>query len=116
MIRRLAALLLLPLVALAAEENRLPNGDFDKGATATKIPGWTEVDGLTTFFVREKGRGRILKIDTDVNLADANERWKEMEKPAKERPAARPKNPTKAALPPYCPPSMGSPTHWSPAG
>ncbi len=102
MIRRLLALLcLLPVVALAAEEerNRVGNGDFEKGAAkATKIPGWTEVDGLTTFFPREKGRGRVLMIDTDVLLGDANERWEEMEKPAKERPAAKAKRPTK---PPY---------------
>ena len=37
-------------------------------------------------------------IDTDVLLGDANERWTEMEKPAKDRPAAKPKRPTK---PPY---------------
>ena len=97
MIRRVSLLLLLPLLAAAAaeEENRIANGDFEKGeAKATKIPGWTEVDGLTTFFVTEKGRGRVLLIDTDVTLAEANARWKEMEKPAAERPPAKKKGPT----------------------
>ena len=83
---------------MAAEEERnlVPNGSFGEGAAdATKIPGWTEVDGLTTFFVNEPGRGRVLSIDTDVNLSEANARWEEMKLPADERPAAQPKGPTR---------------------
>jgi hypothetical protein len=88
--------LLLPVALLGAEErNLVGNGAFEEGAAgATKVPGWTEVDGLTTFFVSEPGRGRVLLIDTDVNLSEANERWKEMEKPAAERPPAKPKGET----------------------
>jgi hypothetical protein len=52
------------------------------------------VDGLTTFFANEPGRGRVLRIDTDVRLAEADARWLEMEKPAAERPPAKPKGPT----------------------
>jgi hypothetical protein len=87
---------LLIAVALAGERNLVPNGSFDEGAAgATKVPGWTEVDGLTTFFVDEPGRGRVLEIDTDVNLSEANARWEEMALPASERPKAKPKGPTR---------------------
>ena len=66
-------LLLFLSVALSfgqePERNLVGNGNFDEGAPrATKIPGWTEVDGLTTFFTTTPSRGRVLKIDTDVLL------------------------------------------------
>ncbi len=91
--------LLLFVVALAfgeeGERNLAGNGSFDEGAPrATKVPGWTEVDGLTTFFDVTPSRGRVLRIDTDVLLGEANARWKEMELPRSERPAARKKGPT----------------------
>ncbi len=98
--RRAARLFLLLACATAAragdaERNLLPNGGFEEGAAgATLLPGWTEADGLTTFFESAEGRGRVLRIDTDVNLAEADARWLEMGKPAGERPAARPKGPT----------------------
>jgi len=77
--------------------NLVENGDFETGdGSPTKLAGWTEVDGLTTFFVRDSARGRMLKIDTDVNLTEADTRWKEMEKPAADRSKAAPKGPTKA--------------------
>jgi len=97
-IRRIALLLLLPLVvATAAERNLVANGDFEAGPkSGSKLPGWTETDGLTTFFVRDSTRRRMLKIDTDVTLAEADARWKEMEKAAAERPKAKAKGPTKA--------------------
>jgi len=99
-IRRIALLLLLPVVAAtAAERNLLVNGDFEAGPKlGSKLPGWTETDDLTTFFVRDSARGRMLKIDTDVTIEDANARWKQMELPAEKRPKAKPKGPTK---PPY---------------
>ncbi|MHC4860265.1 MAG: carbohydrate binding domain-containing protein, partial [Planctomycetota bacterium] len=86
----------LQVLLFAGEErNLVGNGAFEEGAPgATKIPGWTEVDGLTTFFVSEQGRGRVLLIDTDVNLSEANARWEEMKLPPAERPAAQPKGPT----------------------
>ena len=92
MIRRIALLLLLPVLAAnAAEQNLLANGDFEAGPkSGSKLPGWTETDGLTTFFVRDSARSRMLKIDTDVTIKDANARWKEMEKPAAKRPKAKP--------------------------
>ncbi|MCU0727434.1 MAG: hypothetical protein MUE73_16875, partial [Planctomycetes bacterium] len=98
---RLSAALVLGLALLAAagaEEGGelLPNGGFEEGAAgATRIPGWTEVDGLTTFFTTIAGRGRVLLIDTDVNLVEADERWKEMELPTEKRQAARPKGVTR---------------------
>ena len=86
----------LPAVAAGGDRNLVPNGNFDEGAgKATKIPGWTEVDGLTTFFVGSEGRRRVLMIDTDVNLVEADARWEEMARPKAERPAAKPKGPTK---------------------
>lgn len=99
--RRAAPLLLLPLLLLPARaaddaRNLVANGGFEEGAAdATAIPGWSEVDGLTTFWKTEPGRGRVLMIDTDVNLSEANERWKEMELPPEQRPAAKPKGPTR---------------------
>jgi hypothetical protein len=94
-------LILLLLAALAVgqepepERNLVGNGAFDDGTKrATKIPGWTEVDGLTTFFPTAGSRGRVLRIDTDVLLEEANTRWKEMELPPEERPPATQKGPT----------------------
>jgi hypothetical protein len=94
------ALLILTFLAGAlageGERNLVGNGGFDEGrAKASKIPGWTEVDGLTTFFEVASGRGTVLRIDTDVNLSEANERWLEMAKPRKERAKPKPKGPTK---------------------
>ena len=92
------AVLLLSALAMGreGEDNRVGNGDFDGGeAGATKIPGWTEVDGLTTFFEIVPGRGRVLRIDTDVNLSEANVRWEEMALPPEARPAAKPKGQTR---------------------
>jgi hypothetical protein len=96
-VRRILFLLLLTALALGqeAERNLVPNADFDQGAEgAAKIPGWTEVDGLTTFFEQAEGRGRVLRIDTDVNLVEADVRWEEMKLPAADRPAAKPKGAT----------------------
>ncbi len=97
--RRILLPVLLLLAALASgqetERNLVGNGAFDEGTPrATKIPGWTEVDGLTTFFTTTPSRGRVLKIDTDVLLEEANARWKEMELPLEERPKASRKGPT----------------------
>jgi hypothetical protein len=99
-VKAVRAILVVLLAAgvLGAEEgerNLVPNGDFEEGEKgATKIPGWTEVDGLTTFLESAPGRGRVLRIDTDVLLAEANARWKEMELPPLHRPPAKPKGPT----------------------
>jgi len=93
--RTAIALLAALLLAAGQERNLLENGGFDEGPSgASEIPGWTEVDGLTTFFPTEPGRGRVLRIDTDVRLAEANARWEEMARPREERPPPKPKGPT----------------------
>jgi hypothetical protein len=100
-VRRVGTVILLVSGLAAAfagegERNLVGNGDFNEGrGTASEIPGWTEVDGLTTFFEVATGRGRVLKIDTDVNISEANERWREMAKPKAERAKAKKKGPTK---------------------
>lgn len=91
----LALALLGPAPAGEEERNLVANGGFEEGPPgASKIPGWTEADGLTTFFESEPGRGRVLRIDTDVLLTEADARWEEMALPAEERPPAKPKGPT----------------------
>lgn len=53
----------------AAGENLLRNGSFDDGET--RAAHWERANGLTTFFVRAKGRGRVVKMDTQVERNQA---------------------------------------------
>lgn len=85
--------------------NLVANGGFEeKGAAGPRgwgmvgLPGGgQEVDGLTSFWVKEGPEGSsCLKFDTDVNLEEAKERWKHIREGGKD--AARPKSPTR---PPY---------------
>jgi len=56
--------LLFMSISLFAGKNLLPNGNFESGKdTADK---WEKVDNLTSFWVMEKGRGRILKLDSRI--------------------------------------------------
>lgn len=65
----LATLLAAAVSTLFAGENLLLNGTFDDGdATAAH---WEPADGLTTFFVNEPGRGRIVMMDTGVERRQA---------------------------------------------
>jgi hypothetical protein len=57
--------------------------------------GGQEVDGLTSFWVKEGPDGSwCLKYDTDVNLDEAKARWEEVRKGGTS--PARPKSPTKS--------------------
>ena len=52
--------MIFTLLLIAA--NLLPNGTFDEGNAAPVR--WERADGLTSFWISEKGRGRILKLDS----------------------------------------------------
>lgn len=75
--------------------NLLTNGDFESGEAG--IPtGWGPLDNLTTFWVEggPSGKGKCLKIDTDVYLAE----WEEHKKAVAEgRADVRQKTPTSGA-------------------
>lgn len=60
----LIIVLLFSSISLFAGENLLPNGNFDSGKNGAKK--WEKVDNLTSFWVMEKGRGRVLKLDSRV--------------------------------------------------
>ena len=64
------SILFLTLSAVAAEhENLLENGSFDKGG---KTPdNWESANGLTSFYVKEEGRGRIVKMDSRISRKEA---------------------------------------------
>ena len=80
---------------LLAAANLLPNGTFDEGKTAPVH--WERADGLTSFWITEKGRGRILKLDSRPErkqvLAYQAER--------KKNPSAPPPKPILAKAPYY---------------
>ncbi|MFO7937649.1 MAG: hypothetical protein R6V06_08615 [Kiritimatiellia bacterium] len=56
---------------LWAGENLVKNGSFDEG-TAYALH-WERADGLTSFFEKEEGRGRIVRMDTQVERQQALE-------------------------------------------
>jgi len=62
--------MLAPL-PLAAGANLIRNGSFDEGADTALY--WERADGLTTFYEREEGRGRIVRMDTLVDRDQALE-------------------------------------------
>ncbi len=65
-----AAVFLFMSAALAAEhENLLENGSFDYGE---KTPdSWEPANGLTSFYINEPGRGRIVKMDSRISRMQA---------------------------------------------
>ncbi|MEI8244879.1 MAG: hypothetical protein WCI51_03565 [Lentisphaerota bacterium] len=65
------------LLCLSAGENLLPNGNFDEGES--NAANWEKTDGLTSFWVSEDGRGRVLKMDTRVSNDQVLE-WKNKRK------------------------------------
>ncbi len=65
----LAALLVAAGTWLRAGENLIPNGTFDEGEPFAAH--WERADGLTSFFEKEEGRGRIVKMDTLVDRDQA---------------------------------------------
>ncbi len=66
-------------------DNLFPNGDFEEGklAVAPDSPEpvtpahWQTIDGLSTFWVKEKDakRGKVLKFDTDISQSQAYDWW-----------------------------------------
>jgi hypothetical protein len=72
-----AMLYALCAAPLHAGENLIKNGNFDGGGEYAL--NWERADGLTSFFEREEGRGRIVKMDTQVERQQAlewNKRFK----------------------------------------
>jgi hypothetical protein len=55
--------------------NLIVNGDFEDGDLTPK--GWQTIDGLTTFYVKDKdpARGKVIKFDTDVLQSQAYAWW-----------------------------------------
>jgi hypothetical protein len=79
-------------LSVFAGENLLLNGNFDKGKNGADK--WEKVDNLTSFWCQEKGRGRILKLDSRVDRKQALA-WQKIlkSKPDSKAPAPRfPKN------------------------
>lgn len=70
---RMTPLFCTALLACAARstagENLIKNGSFDEGERAAAH--WETANGLTTFFMTEEGRGRIVKMDTSVDRQQA---------------------------------------------
>ena len=56
-------------------KNLIPNGDFEEGDLSPK--GWQTIDGLSTFWVKDKdpAHGKVLKFDTDILQSQAYEWW-----------------------------------------
>ena len=54
----------------------IPNGDFEKMDPKTgTVVNWGPMDGLSTFWVDEPGRGKVMRVETDV-LWDQWEDWR----------------------------------------
>ena len=93
------ALALAPAERVAADtkastaKNLLPNGDFEEGTDSPR--GWQQVDGLTTFWVKDADpkRGKVIKFDTDVYQTQAYDWWVKIAKGSKARDAPK-KKPT----------------------
>jgi len=70
---RMTPLFCTALLACAARstagENLIKTGSVDEGERAAAH--WETANGLTTFFMTEEGRGRIVKMDTSVDRQQA---------------------------------------------
>jgi hypothetical protein len=85
-------------------KNLIPNGNFEKGTDSPE--GWQQVDGLTTFWVKDPDgkRGKVVKVDTDVLQSQAYDWWVKLTKGAKAKdapkkvPTVEPKYDTLAGL------------------
>jgi hypothetical protein len=84
-------------LAAAGRKNLVPNGDFEKPGKGGPA-GWARPDGLSTFWESASGRGKCIRIDTDVLSSEFRAREDEMEKArsaGRDPPPARKKSPTK---------------------
>ena len=89
----MAALALALALAAAAQPELVVNGTFEKGKEG-KPDAWQAPDGLCSFWVSApQGKGKCVKIDTDVLREEFLARQKQMEQ--KPVPPAKPKSPTK---------------------
>jgi len=64
-----AMLYALYSMPLLAGENLIKNGNFDEGKKTALH--WELADGLTSFYEKEEGHGRIVKMDTQVERQQA---------------------------------------------
>jgi len=54
--------------------NIVPNGDFEKAdKTGRFAEGWGPFDGLSVFWVDEPGRGKVIRVETDMPVSQ----WKQ---------------------------------------
>lgn len=56
-------------LAAHAENNLIRNGTFDEGETTAQY--WEPANGLTTFYIKEPGRERIVMMNTQVERKQA---------------------------------------------
>lgn len=78
--------------ATARSPNLVKNGGFELGKHTPL--GWTEVNGLTTFWEKDAKTGnRYIRFDTDVYRDEARARAREMQLPHDKRPPPKPKTP-----------------------
>ena len=58
--------------------NLIPNGDFEEGEVTPD--GWQSIDNLSAFWVQDDdpARGKVLKLDTDIQQLQAYSWWKEI--------------------------------------
>jgi hypothetical protein len=77
-------------------KNLVPNGDFEEGDLTPK--GWQTIDGLTTYYVKDEDpkRGKVIKIDTDVDQVEGYDWWTKIRNGASSKDAPK-KTPTKGA-------------------
>lgn len=66
-----------PVSAAARARNLVANPSFEKGTWSPEA--WTKVDGLTSFWIdRPDGKGKCLKVDTEVLISQAVAWWEKM--------------------------------------
>ena len=85
-----------PVVQHEVGVNLVVNPSFEKPKPGQKYRplGWEEPDELTSFWDKQPGRGRVLRLDTDVLQSEHDRRLEEMKIPRADRPKPRRKAPT----------------------
>ena len=79
----------------------IPNGDFEEKDPKTgTVVHWGPMDGLSTFWVDEPGRGKVMKVETDIPWGQ----WEDWRKKLREG-ASRHDAPKKKR---YTPPGYGT--------
>jgi hypothetical protein len=72
--KQAAANVVSPKVKILGK-NLIKNGNFEEGDTNLK--GWQTIDGLSTFWVKDRdpAHGKVIKFDTDILQSQAYEWW-----------------------------------------